>query len=552
MRKLIIVFFFSLFSSLLFGQQLPQYSLYMLNEVIVNPAALSKENNNKIILMLTDQWSGFEGAPTTQSISYNHLNHKKFKAGVNVMNDVTGPISIINGTLSGSYSIPLQGKDRFAFGVSASIMQYKFDNSDITLENDGLVDPAISTGIDNATGNSFAVGIFYYHPDYYFGLSAPNIIGSSLDISDNKNDNSLEGHYYLNGGVNINLKDNNKIIPSLMIKKQGALPMQFDLNVRGVYHDFLWTGVSLRTGDAIVALFGINYGQSVFGYSYDITTSTINIPSAGTHGLVYSYKFKSKPKDRDKDGILDSVDVCPRTPGIPALQGCPDKDKDGIKDSDDDCPDEFGLKINNGCPDKDSDGVIDKKDECPETPGVPKFKGCSDRDGDGLQDKFDECPDEFGPLLNKGCPKSPAPDTIFITITDTVYVSVNDVDMPIYIQAPDDLKEVFKYIKFEYDKYVLTQSSKSALDQVADYMMLKSYLKILLIGHTDSEDTQEYNLELSKNRVRAVQRYLSSNGVSNNRITIDWKGEEFPIADNNTKEGREKNRRVELKILNEK
>jgi hypothetical protein len=73
MRNIILILFISCLSSIGYGQQLPHYSLYMLNEVVINPAALSKEKDNKLTLMLRDQWSNFEGAPTTQSISYNHL-----------------------------------------------------------------------------------------------------------------------------------------------------------------------------------------------------------------------------------------------------------------------------------------------------------------------------------------------------------------------------------------------------------------------------------------------------------------------------------------------
>ena len=108
MKKIILIILISFVSTLIYGQQLPHYSLYMLNEVIINPAALCKEKNNKLTFMLRDQWSSFEGAPTTQSISYNHLNHNKYKKGISILNDVTGPISIINATVSGAYSISIQ------------------------------------------------------------------------------------------------------------------------------------------------------------------------------------------------------------------------------------------------------------------------------------------------------------------------------------------------------------------------------------------------------------------------------------------------------------
>jgi len=540
MRNIILILLIAFISTLGYGQQLPHYSLYMLNEVIINPAALSKEKDNKLTLMLRDQWSSFEGAPTTQSISYNHLNHNKYKKGISILNDVTGPISIINATVSGAFLISVQEKNKLSIGASATVMQYKIDNSQITLEDDGVFDPTSYGVVDKAIGSSLAIGAYYYNSDYFIGLAVPNIIGSSLNISDNKNSNKAENHYYLNGGVNVNLANNNKIIPSFMIKKIGALPIQIDLNLRGVYNDFLWAGLSYRTTDAVVVLFGLDYNQSSFGYSYDITTSSIRIPSAGTHGLLYSYRFKSKQRDRDNDGVLDEADDCPKILGLLALNGCPDRDKDGIKDSDDECPDEFGLKINNGCPDKDGDGIIDKEDECPEVPGLKRFKGCPDTDGDGLQDAFDDCPLEYGSLMNRGCPKGVSNiDTVYITITDTVYITINN---------ESDLKKAFKDVKFESDRYILTPSSKLVLNEVSNYMD-KNDLHIYMIGHTDSQAPHNYNLDLSENRVKTVQKYLVDKGIIKSRIKIDWKGELEPIAPNNTELGREKNRRVELIIL---
>ena len=539
MKKSIIFLIFSISCVILNAQQLPHYSMYMLNEVIINPAALSKEKNNKVVLMLRDQWSSFEGAPSTQSISYNHLNNKKYKRGISIFNDVTGPISIINATLSASYSIEMQQKNRLALGASGTIMQYQIDNSQIQLEDDGILDPVFSEGVNKAIGNSIAVGAYYYNENYYIGLAIPNIVGSSLNISEDNNSNKLENHYYLNGGINFKLNQN-KIIPSFMLKKMGGLPMQLDLNIRGVYHDFLWGGFTYRTGDAMVALLGIEFGQSSFGYSYDITTSSMKIPSAGSHGLLFSYKFKSKQKDRDKDGVLDDFDDCYKIFGLKELNGCPDKDKDGTRDIDDECPEEYGPKITKGCPDRDSDGIADKIDICPEIPGLPEFKGCPDTDGDGLQDKFDDCPEEWGPVINRGCPKGPSQDTVYITITDTVYITIND---------NSDLINVFKDVKFESNEYILTNRSKIVLDSVSNYLNLKQELRILITGHTDSFADPKYNLELSKNRVKKVQQYLTSKGITKSRIQIAWKGELEPIDKNSTRIGRERNRRVEILIL---
>ncbi len=545
-RKIIILFFLSYMSTILLGQQLPHYSLYMLNEVIVNPAALSKEESNKITFMIRDQWGGFPGAPATQSISYNHLNHIKYKRGVSVMNDVAGPISILNATLSASYSIPLQNQNRFALGASGTFMQYSVDNSQIVLATSNI-DPAVLAGVDRTTGSSIAIGTYYYHPNYFIGLSIPHIFGSSLNVSGNRNSNRLSDHYYVNSGINIYLKSGNKIVPSLMFKKIDGMPIQLDLNLRGIYQNFIWAGLSYRSQDAVVALVGLDYNQSSLGYSYDVTTSAVRLPSSGSHGLVYSYKFKKKVKDKDKDGVLDEEDECPTIPGLVSLKGCPDKDGDGIIDSKDECPERFGLLINNGCPDMDSDGVIDRNDTCPEIPGLAKFDGCPDTDGDGLQDKLDDCPEEYGPIINRGCPKSPGKDTVYIIKyrTDTVYLTANEQREFVSLQ------QKFANIQFEFNKHTLLRSSEIILDEAYIYLQRKSGLMIELIGHTDDVADDDYNMTLSKKRVKSVQRYLVKKGISKSRIKISWKGESEPLINSKTSEARAKNRRVELKIMNE-
>ena len=164
-----------------------------------------------------------------------------------------------------------------------------------------------------------------------------------------------------------------------------------------------------------------------------------------------------------------------------------------------------------------------------------------DTDGDGLQDAYDDCPTERGPIQNHGCPKGASNvDTVYISVTDTVYITINN---------DTDLKKVFKDVKFELDEYRLTAASILVLSEVSNYLDEKDVLNIQITGHTDSQAPDEYNMELSKNRVKAVQNYLVSKGISKSRVKIDWKGETEPIATNNTEEGREKNRRVELIIL---
>ncbi|MCB0638069.1 MAG: OmpA family protein [Lewinella sp.] len=120
--------------------------------------------------------------------------------------------------------------------------------------------------------------------------------------------------------------------------------------------------------------------------------------------------------DRDGDGILDTEDLCPDTPGIAALNGCPDRDGDGITDASDKCPDTPGIAQFEGCPDTDGDGIADASDKCPDTPGIAQFEGCPDTDGDGIADAQDNCPNDPGPASNQGCPEQ----SLIVTAKDKI------------------------------------------------------------------------------------------------------------------------------------
>ncbi len=190
--------------------------------------------------------------------------------------------------------------------------------------------------------------------------------------------------------------------------------------------------------------------------------------------------------------------------------------------------------------DGDRDGVPDVKDKCPNTPAGRKVnaEGCElDRDGDGIVDGEDACPDVYAKTKN-GCPaEAPA---------------ATAKPAPAYVAepAPAPRQLVLKGVNFDYNKATLTQADRAIIDQnVAD---LKKWEDVIIVisGHTDSRGSEKYNLDLSLRRAQAVRDYLISQGIPANRLIARGYGEAKPIADNNTKEGRHKNRRVELKQIN--
>ncbi|MDG6774467.1 OmpA family protein [Thiomicrorhabdus sp. ZW0627] len=236
-------------------------------------------------------------------------------------------------------------------------------------------------------------------------------------------------------------------------------------------------------------------------------------------------------KDLDEDGVTDKLDHCQNTvPGIKVdSYGCElDSDGDGVYDKDDQCPGTPpGVKVNSlGCePDDDRDGVANSIDLCPDTPlGTPvDEKGCPldmDEDRDGVFNDDDQCPGTpLGVKVNKyGCP-------------------------------PEVL--VLSNIVFDTNSSKIRDDQAAVLKQNASRLKtLKSTEVILVTGHTDSVGSNQYNLWLSWRRADSAKEFLlNAMQLKDDQLYILGKGEEAPIADNKTAEGRQKNRRIELKVI---
>ncbi len=271
---------------------------------------------------------------------------------------------------------------------------------------------------------------------------------------------------------------------------------------------------------------------------------------------VAGIKFTWGAVDTDEDGIVDSKDECPETPGLEEFNGCPDTDGDGIKDSEDDCPNEAGPIENNGCPDSDGDGVLDKDDKCPDEAGSVELMGCPDVDGDGIADGDDNCPNEAGLAKFNGCPDSDGDgiqDSEDECPNEAGVAELNGCPKPVMptIEVQKQLNEYAKTILFELNKADIKKESEEVLMDIVEILNEYPEAKFTIEGHTDSSGSATYNEKLSDSRALSVKEYLTSHGVDEFRLTSKGFGEAKPIAPNNTKAGRAQNRRVEINLVKE-
>ncbi|MBN2172525.1 MAG: OmpA family protein [Bacteroidales bacterium] len=259
---------------------------------------------------------------------------------------------------------------------------------------------------------------------------------------------------------------------------------------------------------------------------------------------------KGCPVDTDLDGIPDYQDDCPTVPGVASAKGCPDRDGDGIADDKDNCPDDPGEAKFNGCPDRDGDDIIDKEDDCPEDKGLAEFQGCPDRDGDQIIDKEDACPDDPGLAEFQGCPDADGDGIIDKQdlCPEIPGVIENNGCPEIKEEVKAVLENAVYGIRFDFGKSSINKSSFKILDEVAKIMLDNPYYKLKIDGHTDSKGNDDFNMKLSEERAASVEKYLEGKGIDEDRIYSKGYGETMPVGDNDTEEGRAKNRRVELII----
>lgn len=285
-----LVFGFS-FSS--YGQQIPQYSQYMLNDYILNPAMTGQhdywevKSNNRL------QWVGITDAPRTFILSA-HGPFRKYNMGMggSVFADITGPTSRVGFYLSYAYHLKLSKSLKLGMGLSFGLLQFRIDGTKVTLYENG--DPVFPNQMMTVYTADATFGLNLKHKNFNFGISIPQIIGNDLKFLENQEStrSQLARHYMAMGGYTFHIGDFG-IMPNLLVKYVFPTMPQFDAGVKFDWRDQFWIGASYRHEDAVSFMGGLAYKDFlVVAYSYDMTTSNLRNYSNGTHEMMIGVRFR--------------------------------------------------------------------------------------------------------------------------------------------------------------------------------------------------------------------------------------------------------------------
>jgi type IX secretion system PorP/SprF family membrane protein len=271
----------------IYSQQDPQYTQYMYNMHIVNPAYAGSEGTLNIGLLHRTQWVGLDGAPKTTVAAINAPIKKNIGMGLSVFADEIGPVKEQNVFVDVSYTIQTSDYGNLAFGLKGGFTFLDAQLSTLDLGDD-IPDDVFDNDINDSYAN-FGAGAFYYTDHFYAGLSMPNMLNQfHLNRKGGVISSASEKmHYYLTSGYVFEMNDNLKLKPSVLLKGVEGAPLSIDLVGNVLINNKFELGVSWRIDDSLNALMNVEVANGFrIGYAYDYTLSNLGDFNSGSHEVI--------------------------------------------------------------------------------------------------------------------------------------------------------------------------------------------------------------------------------------------------------------------------
>lgn len=285
------------------AQQDPQYTQYMYNTEVVNPAYAGSREALAFGLLLRTQWVSFEGAPRTGTFTINSPfgSLDNMGLGLAIVHDQLGPATETNFTVDYSYTINTSDVAELSFGLKAGLDILDVDYTKLNIFDTN--DPRFQNNIDNKLQPQIGAGVYYNTEKFYAGLSVPNFLttkhfdSSSLTNLQNATVAAERLHYFLIAGYVFEISDNLKFKPATLIKAVSGSPLQWDASANFLINEKFTIGAAYRWSAALSAMLGFQASDNIFiGFGYDYQSTDIEKFSDGSYELMLRYELFKKPE----------------------------------------------------------------------------------------------------------------------------------------------------------------------------------------------------------------------------------------------------------------
>jgi len=285
------------------AQQDPQYTQYMYNMSVLNPAYATDDNSNiNIGLLYRSQWAKSTGGPTTGSYFVHSVLSDRLEGGMSIVHDVIGDVVKQTSAYADiAYVLPVGKVSKLSFGIKAGATFFN-TNFDGFVYSDPVPDPAFAENISRTFPN-IGAGLYFFSENYYLGLSAPNLLESKHITEDSGivTQGTENIHVFLTGGYVLNFGDNNKFKYAFMAKHVNGARVSVDLTANVLINNMVEFGTAYRFDDSVSAIVNFSMSPAVrIGYAYDHTLSNLGRFNSGTHELFLLFNIGKLGKGYDK------------------------------------------------------------------------------------------------------------------------------------------------------------------------------------------------------------------------------------------------------------
>jgi type IX secretion system PorP/SprF family membrane protein len=287
--KKIVYSLFLLWGMGSYAQQEPQYTQYVYNPSVINPAYAGSLGYGSVFSLYRAQWLGLEGAPKTINLSYNQpLENTNLGVGLNVVHDIIGPSATSIASVDVSYTLNFANDHRLAFGVKAVGQLLNIDYTKLNHYNPS--DVSFKNNIKNQFTPNVGVGLFYYNETSYFGVSVPMLLQTKRYDEFAYSVANSRQHLYVMGGKVFDIAYNVKFKPAFVTKLVAGAPLQLDLTANFLINEKFTAGLSYRWSAAVSAMVGFKISESLaIGYGYDRETTRLANFNSGSHELFLQF-----------------------------------------------------------------------------------------------------------------------------------------------------------------------------------------------------------------------------------------------------------------------
>ncbi|WP_423146741.1 PorP/SprF family type IX secretion system membrane protein [Rubrolithibacter danxiaensis] len=280
-----------------FAQQKAMFTQYMFNGLAINPAYSAVDEAFSVTALTRHQWVGFKGAPNTQNLSiHSPIKESNTSVGFMVMRDQIGEVIKENSAfITLAQRVEISEDTYLAVGLDAGISKYVAAYSEVSGSN-SAEDPVFED--ENDLRSNFGFGVMLFSDKFYAGFSSPYFYYRDLGDFSNNSSTAYRPHYILQGGYLMNLGEDFKLKPNVLVKYVNGSPMQIDLNANLLIKETIWLGASWRSFDSMDFLAQIQLTPKLqLGYSYDFTTSALSQVQKGSHEVMLNLRLPIKGRN---------------------------------------------------------------------------------------------------------------------------------------------------------------------------------------------------------------------------------------------------------------